>query len=354
MTILLTGVCGFVGSTLASAIVDQGLNWKLLGIDNFARAGSELNRVELKRLGVRVMHGDIRCASDLEALPAVDWVIDCAANPSVLAGVDGGAASRQVMEHNLVGTLQMLEYCRRWNAGFILLSTSRVYSIPPLAGLPVERVNGAYRLQIGGLLPPGVGSAGISEDFSTSVPVSLYGASKLASEVLALEYGSTFGFPVWINRCGVMAGAGQFGRPDQGIFAFWLHSHLKRRPLKYIGFDGLGSQTRDCIHPRDLVSLLRRQTGGPDRTKPKLVNVGGGVGSARSLGQLTEWCNERWGVHPIGVDPRPRPFDLPWVILDSTLAGKAWDWTPEISVDAVLQEIASHAEANPNWLEISN
>lgn len=354
MTILLTGVCGFVGSTLAAAIVDLGLGWTLLGIDNFARAGSELNRVGLKRLGVKVLHGDIRCASDLEGVPAVDWVIDCAANPSVLAGAEGGAASRQVMEHNLIGTLQMLEYCRRSKAGFILLSTSRVYSIPPLAGLPIERVNGAYRPQLGGVLPPGVGPAGISEDFSTSVPVSLYGASKLASEVLALEYGATFGFPVWINRCGVMAGAGQFGRPDQGIFAFWLHSHLRRRALKYIGFDGLGSQTRDCLHPRDLVSLLRRQTGGPDRSKPQRINVGGGVASARSLGQLTEWCDARWGAHPIAADPRPRPFDLPWVVLDATAAESAWGWTPETRVDTILEEIGRHAEANPDWLEISS
>ena len=169
-----------------------------------------------------------------------------------------------------------------------------------------------------------------------------------------MEYGETFDFPVWINRCGVMAGAGQFGRPDQGIFAFWLHSHMKRRPLKYIGFDGLGSQTRDCLHPRDLVSLLKRQTGGPDRSKPRLVNVGGGAASARSLGQLTEWCNERWGVHPVGMDPRPRPFDLPWVVLAPTLAKSAWGWTPETTVDTVLTEIAGHAEANPDWLEISN
>lgn len=343
-----------MGSTLASAIVDLGLGWSLVGIDNFARAGSERNRAGLKRLGVKVLHGDIRCASDLEALPAVDWVIDCAANPSVLAGAEGGAASRQVMEHNLVGTLQMLEYCRRLKAGFILLSTSRVYSIPPLAGLPIERLDGAYRLSAGAALPPGIGPEGIREDFSTSVPVSLYGASKLASEVIALEYGETFGFPVWINRCGVMAGAGQFGRPDQGIFAFWLHSHLRRRPLKYIGFDGLGSQTRDCLHPRDLVSLLRRQTAGPDRTKPVRVNVGGGAVSARSLGQLTDWCDARWGRHLIAADPRPRPFDLPWVVLDASLAYQAWGWTPETPVATILDEIGRHAEANPDWLDISS
>ena len=49
------------------------------------------------------------------------------------------------------------------------------------------------------------------------------GASKLASEQLILEYGNSFDFPVWINRCGVLAGAGQFGKADQGIFSYWIH-----------------------------------------------------------------------------------------------------------------------------------
>ncbi len=65
---------------------------------------------------------------------------------------------------------------------------------------------------------------GVAEDYSTEPPVSLYGSTKVISEHLALEYGETFGFPVWINRCGVMAGAGQFGHSAQGIFAFWHHS----------------------------------------------------------------------------------------------------------------------------------
>ena len=87
-------------------------------------------------------------------------------------------------------------------------------------------------------------------DFSTAAPVSLYGATKLASEIMALEYGGAFDFPVWITRCGVLAGAGQFGTPAQGIFAFWVNAHLRRRPLRYIGFNGTGYQARDAFHPQ--------------------------------------------------------------------------------------------------------
>ena len=65
-------------------------------------------------------------------------MIDAAANPTVLAGVDGQTSSRQLVEHNLLGTVNLLEYCRRHGAAFVLLSTSRVYSIEPLASLPLR------------------------------------------------------------------------------------------------------------------------------------------------------------------------------------------------------------------------
>ena len=137
MRILISGICGFVGSTVARALLERGARHEVLGFDNFVRPGSETNRADLKRRGARLFHADLRAASDLEELPDADWVIDAAANPSVLAGIDGRTSSRQLVEHNLGGTTNLLEYCRLRRAGFTLLSTSRVYSIPPLAALPV-------------------------------------------------------------------------------------------------------------------------------------------------------------------------------------------------------------------------
>lgn len=188
MRILLTGACGFVGSTLFQAIAAAGLGWKVFGFDNLGRRGSELNRPLLSRLGVRLIHGDLRCQSDVDSLPAVDWVVDCAASPSVLAGADGQTSSRQLMEHNLLGTVNLLERCKVMKAGLVLFSTSRVYAIEPLANLPVEVRDGAFQPRTGASLPTGVSTEGVDETFSTTAPVSLYGASKLASETLALEY----------------------------------------------------------------------------------------------------------------------------------------------------------------------
>ena len=195
----------------------------------------------------------------------------------------------------------------------------------------------------------------MSENFSTQAPVSLYGCTKLTSEALALEYGETFGFPVYINRCGVLAGAGQFGRADQGIFAYWINSHLRKKNLGYIGFDGLGHQVRDCLHPRDLAPLLLSQIASQSTlpTENRVLNVSGGVESAMSLRQLTAWCDDRSRPHLVVSKPENRRFDIPWMVLDSSKARSLWSWQPTLGVSAILEEIASHAEANLNWLEIS-
>lgn len=354
MKILISGVCGFVGSTLARGLLDNVSARQIIGVDNLSRAGSHLNVEALRKRGVLVGHADLRSASDLESLPAVDWIIDAAANPSVLAGVGDATSSRQLLEHNLYGTVNLLEVAKRHRAGFTLLSTSRVYSVKALSDIPVIVTESAFAPDLAVSVPNGVSAHGIDETFSSAAPVSLYGASKLASECVALEYGQAFEFPVWINRCGVLAGAGQFGHAEQGIFSFWINSFLRRQPLKYIGFDGAGHQCRDCFHPRDLLPLLEKQFERSGSDKPRIVNLGGGLDNAMSLAQLSKWCEARFGPHQVASEPTPRPFDVPWLVMDSRLAEQAWEWRPSIKLEAILEEIAQHAQDHPDWLKISS
>jgi CDP-paratose 2-epimerase len=353
MKILLSGICGFAGSSVAHGLLDHDSSLEIIGLDNLSRSGSHLNIEPLRQRGVKLLHADLRSPSDLESIAAVDWIIDAAANPSVLAGVDGTTSSRQLIEHNLYGTVNLLELARKCRAGFILLSTSRVYSIKSLANIPVVVKEDRFEPDPSGALPDGASSSGIAESFSTTPPLSLYGSSKLASECIALEYGETFEFPVWINRCGVLAGAGQFGRGDQGIFSFWINAYLRRVPLRYIGFDGAGHQTRDCLHPRDLLPLLQKQLATVEAGKPRTVNFGGGTENSMSLAQLSKWCAERFGPHAVASEAKPRPFDVPWLVMDSRLAEKTWGWRPTMALEAILEEIAGHAEGHPNWLEVS-
>jgi CDP-paratose 2-epimerase len=348
MKVLISGVCGFAGSHLARYLMESSESISVAGIDNLARPGSETNRISLKREGVQLYHGDVRLASDLEALPVVDWVIDAAAQPSVLAGRDGKTSTRQLLEHNLLGTINLLEYCRKAGSGLVLLSTSRVYSIPALTQLPLRVESCGFTLDPERPLPPGLSSAGVDETFSTRAPISLYGATKLASERLAEEYAAGFQVPVWINRCGVLAGGGQFGTAEQGIFSYWLHAHSTRRPLRYLGFGGQGLQVRDALHPRDLARMVDFQlrSSGPGQ----LFNVSGGRANSMSLAQLTTWCDHRFGAHQPIADGSERSYDIPWLILDSDRARIATAWEPRITLEEILEEIADHAVANPDWL----
>jgi CDP-paratose 2-epimerase len=353
MRILITGICGFAGSSIAESLLERQPGLSVAGIDNLARPGSEGNRIRLRKLGISVVHGDLRAASDFEALPPSDWVIDAAANPSVLAGVQGGFSSRQLFENNLAGLVNVLEYCRAHKAGLLLLSSSRVYSIPALAALPLRDCGNSFQLDPSAQLPPGVSPRGIGPDFSTAPPISLYGATKLASEALALEWGEAFDFPVWLDRCGVLAGAGQFGTPDQGIFSYWINAHLRRRPLRYIGFGGSGKQLRDAFHPRDLATLLEKQMRAGRSAGRRLYTVGGGADNSMSLAQLTAWCDLRFTPHGPQPDARERRYDVPWIVMDSAAAEGDFGWLVDHPIEHILEEIAAYAELHPDWLERS-
>ena len=158
---------------------------------------------------------------------------------------------------------------------------------------------------------------------------------------------------VWINLCRALAGAGQFGTPDQGIFSYWINAHLRRRPMRYIGFGGTGYQIRDAFHPRDLAGLLHAQISKPRKGGRRTYTLGGGPENAMSLAELTAWCNSRFGNHHPEADERPRTYDVPWLIMDSTLAGSDFGWQCDTSLVEILDEIAGHAQNHPQWLEVS-
>jgi len=353
MKILITGICGFVGSSLAEALLQRHGNLSISGMDNLMRPGSETNRTRLRKLGVNFVHGDIRATSDFEGLGNADWVIDAAANPSVLAGIQGKFSSRQLLEHNLSSVINVLEYCKARNAGLVLLSTSRVYSISALTAIPLKEDDNSFLLDDSLPLPAGVSRSGIGPGFSTSAPISLYGSTKLAAEVVALEYGAAFGFPVWVNRCGVLAGSGQFGTPDQGIFSYWINAHLRRHTLRYIGFNGTGKQVRDAFHPSDLAALIDLQMNTSRIDGRRIYTAGGGPKNSMSLAFLTKWCDAHFGTNVPQADSKHRTYDIPWMVMDNSEAESDFGWQVAMPIESILDQIRNHAEHNPDWLERS-
>ena len=247
MKVLITGGAGFVGSSLALSFRQLHPGAEVVALDNLKRRGSELNLPVLREAGIQFVHGDIRNPADLQELQGeFDIFLECSAEPSVLAGLDG--APNYLLQTNLTGTLNCLEFARTRAGCFVFLSTSRVYSILPLREARLTETESRFELD-GGQVLPGVSIHGIAEEFPTHLPRSLYGASKLASELMIQEYVHAYGMRAIINRCGVIAGPGQFGKVDQGVFTLWVANHVFGKPLKYTGFGGQGKQVRDLSPP---------------------------------------------------------------------------------------------------------
>ncbi len=335
-TVLVTGGAGFVGSSLALALAERHPDWSVVAFDNLHRRGSELNLPRLREAGVRFVHGDVRHAEDVDAVGAFDALVECSAEPSVLAGAGGD--TRFVFDTNLVGAYHCLEAAARHGAQVIFLSTSRVYPVAALESLDWEEQETRYAWSDDQALP-GASAAGISERFPLAGARTLYGATKLAAELLVEEYRESRGIPAVVNRCGVIAGPWQMGKVDQGVFTHWLLSHLRERPLTYIGYGGQGKQVRDLVHVDDLVDLLERQLLDPGHWSGHTFNVGGGAGGSLSLLETTELCRELTGrAVDVAAGSESRPGDLRLYVSDCRELFGHTDWRPQRSPREVLED----------------
>ena len=337
MRVLVTGGAGFIGSAVAIGLAERHQGWELMALDNLRRRGAELNLPRLREAGVRFLHGDIRELDDLLAAGECDALVECSAEPSALAGRDGSPA--YVVHSNLVGAYNCLELARRHGAYVIFLSTSRVYPVRPLAALAIEEA--PTRFELGSDQPvTGASPAGIAEDFPLGGARTLYGATKLAAELLIEEYRDAYGLRAVIDRCGVIAGPWQMGKVDQGVFTFWMLAHHFRRSLEYIGFGGTGKQVRDLLHVEDLVDLLAEQLAQPERWDGVVANVGGGRGISLSLLETTQLCAEISG-HSVEVrrSAVERPGDVPIYLSDCARLEALTDWRPRRSAREVLADI---------------
>jgi CDP-paratose 2-epimerase len=318
-------------------------DWELVALDNLYRPGSRLNLPRLEAAGVAFVEADVRDRDALLRLGPIDALIECSAEPSALVGMSGDTS--YPFETNLVGAYNCLELARRDSAQFVFLSTSRVYPYPALGELPLRRDETRFELEASDV--PGVSEAGISEDFPLTGPRTLYGATKLAAELLVTEYAANFGFPTVVNRCGVIAGPWQMGKVDQGVFTFWLLHHHFGVPLTYIGYGGAGHQVRDLLHVDDLVDLIDEQLGDPRRWDGFVGNVGGGREVSLSLRETTEICRELTGNEvEIGSSDDGRPGDVPLYISDCSRLFEATEWRPARGAEQVLADILSWIEEN--------
>lgn len=336
MRVLITGGAGFVGSNLAIALKKNSPSSTVICFDNLKRRGSELNLSRLKEAGIEFIHGDVRNAEDFQAIPSFDLMIECSAEPSVLAGINSSPS--YVLNTNLMGTINCLEEVRKSHASMIFLSTSRVYPYQRINSLTYIEEDTRFRIAENTHFD-GVSTSGISEDFPLQGPRSIYGATKLCSEYLIQEYIDSYGIKAIINRCGLIAGPWQMGKVDQGVVMLWVACHLFGKDLSYIGYGGKGKQVRDVLHIDDLRDLILLQSKHLEEFNGEIFNVGGGQNNSVSLQEMTELCREITGeTIPLGSDPQTRPNDLIWYVTDNSKVSRFFNWMPKRTVRETMRD----------------
>jgi CDP-paratose 2-epimerase len=336
MRVLVTGGAGFIGSSTALALAQRHTDWQLVACDNLYRRGSELNLPRLKAAGVEFLHADVRQSGDLERVGAIDALVECSAEPSVMA------SGQIIVPVNLTGAYHCFELAARHEAQVVFLSTSRVYPIATIERLAYDESETRFELRDEQPVA-GASSAGIAEDFPLAGSRTMYGASKLAAELLLAEYE----LPSVVNRCGVVAGPWQMGKVDQGVFTHWMLSFHFGLPLSYIGFGGSGKQVRDLLHVADLVDLVDRQLQAPDQWAGRTFNVGGGRGGSLSLLETSAMCRQITGRDvEVAAVAETRAGDVRCYLSDCSALHGHTDWRPRHGPREILADIFAWVSAN--------
>jgi CDP-paratose 2-epimerase len=341
-SVLITGGAGFVGSALALRFKQAYPEYHIIALDNLKRRGSELNLPRLRDAGVEFVHGDIRNKEDFASLPSIDALIEASAEPSVLAGLT--SAPDYLINTNLSGTVNCLNYARKHDAAFIFLSTSRIYPINKIEDIKLEETETRFEISLEQPFS-GISPRGLAEEFPLEGYRSLYGATKLCSEYLIQEYHHFYKLRTVINRCGVLTGPWQMGKVDQGVIVLWVARHLWKQQLGYFGFGGTGKQVRDVLHVDDLFDLVDYQLQHLEQIKGKTLNVGGGRDISVSLQELTSICQRVTGnTVSIISQAENRQADIALYLTDNTRVTELTGWKPTRSVEQIVVDVY-------NWLQ---
>ncbi len=320
MKILITGGCGFVGTNLCLYLKSKG--FKVDSLDNLSRKGSKYNLTLLKKKKIKNFKLNIENLKMLQKLPRYDLIVDCCAEASV-------EVSKQdidkVFYTNLVGTFNILKKIKNDKSKLIYLSTSRVYPIPHKKKLIKSN------LKVKKL---------IGEKNPITGPKTIYGLTKLSSEMFIEEFSYAFGMKYIINRCGVISGPLQFGKQDQGFVSLWVWRHINKTKMKYIGYGGYGNQIRDVIHIDDLCNLIYLQIKNFKKINNKLFTVGGSKKSYTSLKQLTNICEKLTGNRvKFRKISKTSIYDIPYYITNNAYVARTYNWKPKKNINNIVNDV---------------
>jgi CDP-paratose 2-epimerase len=329
MKVLITGGCGFIGSSLSLFLKEN--SFRVSSLDNLSRSGSILNLKRLKKKKIKNYKINQEESKKIIKLPKFDVIIDCCAEASVEASKKSPQDAKRVFNTNLVGTFNILQKCIKDKSKIIFLSTSRVYAIQNLRNLINSDIN---------ISKPIKKNKVIKKNFSTEGPKSLYGFTKLASEYLIEEISYSNDIKYLINRLGVISGPWQFGKVDQGFVSLWIWRHINKLKLSYIGFGGNGHQLRDILHIDDLCALILKQIKKINTINNKIFTAGGGKNNAVSLKDLTLKV-QRFSNNKISFTKIKKTsiFDVPYFISCNEEVKNIYNWKPKKNITQIVQDI---------------
>jgi CDP-paratose 2-epimerase len=331
-SVLITGGAGFVGSSIALYLKEKYPSLQIVCLDNLSRRGSELQVSRLRQAGIEFKHGDVRNPGDLAEIDA-EVVLECSAEPSVAAGLSG--SPRYLIDTNLMGTVNVLEWARTRKAGILFLSTSRVYPIERLLTLQTKESDSRIVL-----LEKELHEKGISLDFSLRGARSLYGTTKLSSEYLVEEYARAYELPSVITRFGVITGPWQMGKVDQGFVSLFSGRYLTKGALSFTGFGGTGKQVRGILDILDVAHLIEAQLKSLPHCQAVLCQADGGLEGSVSLLELTRICETISG-NKISIESVKNSHcnDVPVLYLDSSSAFDTFQWKPSLPIEKTVERI---------------
>jgi len=338
MRVAITGGCGFVGANLAIYLKRKYKDLEIIALDNLKRRGSEFNIKRLKEVGIEFLHADVRYFEDVNI--KFDILIEASAEPSVLAGLDG--KRRYLIDTNLNGLINCAEAALRNKAKIIFLSSSRIYPIDVINSLKYKELKTRYKLVDDSV---GIANEGFNENFTIQGKNrTLYGATKLSAEMILNEYRDMFGLDFVINRCGVIAGAWQFGRGDQGVVPFWVMSYVFDKELAIFGN---GKQVRDILNVEDLARLIEKEIFEFDKFNGETFNVGGGIDNSLSILELDLLCKNFIKDKKVEFKEE-RGLDIKYYVTDNSKISKYWK--PRKSITDTLLEIIEWVSDNKTLL----
>ena len=317
MKIIVTGGCGFVGSNICAFL--KNLSFKVVSVDNLSKTYSKLNLKRLNNLNIKNHNIDISNKDKFLKLSfKSDIIIDCCADPAVESSRKDISKN---ISNNLITTYSVLEKAKKDNSKLIFLSTSRIYPIKD----SYKKFNIFYKKNKKDLF---------DERSNIIGPKTIYGFSKLASEMLIKEYNYAFKIDYLINRCGLITGPWQFGKVEQGLVSLWLWKHLnKDNNLYYKGYKGLGNQIRDVLFINDLCELIKLQIKNFKKIKNQTFCVGGGIKNSANLNELTRICEDTTkNKLKIKRDLRTSIYDIPFYITSLKKVKKYYNWMPETNL----------------------